>query len=93
MLLKLSFNLLMDKLNIVLWRRQRQILNGYFSVNNETILFFFIYGERADLREMCYEEIMVNVKVLIEKIDFSILKLLFQIYVILIFSLKMNFWN
>ena len=40
---------------------------------------------------MCYEEIMVNVLVLIEKIDFSILKLLFQIYVILNFSLKMIF--
>ena len=40
---------------------------------------------------MCYEEIMVNVLVLIEKIDFSILKLLFQIYVILNLSLKMIF--
>ena len=61
MLKKSSFNLLMDKLNIVLWRRQRQTLNGYFPVDNETILKFLICGEKADLREMCYEEIMVNV--------------------------------
>ena len=34
---------------------------------------------------------MVSLKVLLEKIDFSILKLLFQIYVILNFSLKVFF--
>ena len=51
----------MDKLNIVLWRRQRQTLNGYFSVNNETILRKLICDEKANLRKMCYEEIMVNV--------------------------------
>ena len=45
-------NLLMDKLNIVLWRRQRQTLNGYFSVNNEK-KFFLICDEKADLSEMC----------------------------------------
>ena len=52
-----------------------------------------ICDEKADLREMCYKEIMVNVKVFKEKMDFSILKYLFQIYVILNFSLKMSFWN
>ena len=51
----------MDKLNIVLWRRQRQTLNGYFSVNSETILKILICDEYTDLREMFYEEIMVNV--------------------------------
>ena len=47
----------MDKLDIVLWGRQRQTLNGYFSINNEAILKSLICDERADLREMCYEEI------------------------------------
>ena len=29
-----SFNFIMHMLNVVLWGRQRQTLNGYFSVNN-----------------------------------------------------------
>ena len=31
---KSSFYFIMHMLNIVLWGRQRQTLNGYFSVNN-----------------------------------------------------------
>ena len=34
---KSSLNILMHMLNIVLWGRQRQTLNGYFSVNYEII--------------------------------------------------------
>ena len=34
MLKKSSLNFLLHMLNIVLWGRQRQTLNDYFSVNN-----------------------------------------------------------
>ena len=78
----------MHKLNIVLRRRQGQSLNGYVSVNNEKVLNKLVFDENTDLRKLPYEEIMVNDCVLTEKTIFSILKLFYQIYVILNFPFK-----
>ena len=40
------FNFIMRMLNIVLWGRQRQTLNGYFSVNNGNNFKFLAAKEK-----------------------------------------------
>ena len=47
---KSSFYCIMHMLNIVLWGRQRQTLNGYFSVNNGNICLILNCNETADTR-------------------------------------------
>ena len=46
LLKKSSFNINMHMWNIVFMGRQRQTLNGYFSVNNENILKFLTATEQ-----------------------------------------------
>ena len=46
MLKKSCFNFIMHMLNVVIWGRQRQTLNGYFSVNNEIKFKILIAKEK-----------------------------------------------
>ena len=79
----------MYMLNIVLWGRQRQTLNGYFSVNNGNN-FNFNCNEKAETRKWCIFKMVTNAYILTVKIDFSILRLRSQIYVILSSALRTN---
>ena len=88
---KPKFNFIMHILTTALWGRQRQILNGYFSVNNRNNFYFLTATETADTRKRGIQEIVRNGKALTEKIDFSISNSHYQINVIPSSSMRTNF--
>ena len=53
---KSSFNFIVHMLNTVLWGRQRQTLNGYFSVNYGKQFLIFNCNGKADTRNGAFKK-------------------------------------